>query len=57
MIENQTTPCYVLEGCKNPIKFRAHQKRMKIKADAAEKLNAFYEMGKVVNKELTDEHH
>ena len=57
MIENEITPCYVLEGCKHPMKLHTHQERMKIKTKAIDKLNAFYELGKDPNKELTDEDH
>ena len=57
MIENQINPCYVLEGCKHPMKFHTHQERLKIKTDATEKWSAVYEMGKDANKELSDEDH
>ena len=42
MMENQITPCYVLEGCKHPMKFSTHQERLKTKTHATENLNVFY---------------
>ena len=57
MIENEITPCYVFEDCKHPMKFHTYQERLKIKTNAMDKLNAFYELGKDTTKELTDEDH
>ena len=55
IIENKITPCYVLEGYKHPMKYYTHQECLKIRTDAMEKLNNFYEIGKDAMKELTDE--